>query len=141
MGRELNMQGARQMIERAFNQGELNAVDELLSPSAKDHQEPDGTSFPAHLKRVISMLRGAFPDLHFEIHHMLAEGDMVAFHSTMTGTHLGAFQGMAPTKNKIKVRHMHFLQMENGLGKELWHLWDTSAMMQQLKTETPNQME
>jgi SnoaL-like polyketide cyclase len=43
----------------------------------------------AHLKQVIATLRTAFPDLHFEVHEMLCEGDVVACRSTMTGTHQG----------------------------------------------------
>ena len=132
MSIQANMTGARQMIERAFNGGDLNAVDELLIPSAVDHQEPAQTNFPAHLKRAITMLRTAFPDLHFEIHHMLADGDIVAFHSTMTGTHLGPFQGLAPSGKAVSVRHMHFLRMEDGRGADLWHLWDTPALMKQI---------
>ncbi|WP_310582865.1 ester cyclase [Deinococcus sp.] len=132
MSVEINMAGARQMIERAFNNGDLGAVDELLLHSAVDHQEPAHTDFPSHLKRAVTMLRTAFPDLHFEIHHMLAGGDMVAFHSTMTGTHLGPFQGQSPTGRAISVRHMHFLRMVNGKGADLWHLWDTPALMKQI---------
>jgi hypothetical protein len=43
----------------------------------------------AHLKQVIATLRTAFPDLHFEVHEMLCEGDVVACRSTMTDTHQG----------------------------------------------------
>jgi steroid delta-isomerase-like uncharacterized protein len=137
MSVELNMAGARQMIERAFNGGDLSAVDELLLPQAVDHQEPAQTDFPVHLKRAVTMLRTAFPDLHFEIRHMLAEGDIVAFHSTMTGTHLGPFRGQPPSGKAISVRHMHFLRMEDGKGAELWHLWDTPALMKQLGALPP----
>lgn len=134
MSTEANMATARQMIERAFNAGDLDAVDELLSPTAVDHQEAEGSNFPAHLKQAIRMLRTAFPDLHFDIHHMLAEDDIVAFHSTMTGTHLGTFREIPATGCSIRVRHMHFVRLHEGLGTELWHLWDTPALMRQLNT-------
>lgn len=76
-------------FERMFNSGELGFVDGALAPGAVDHQEPEGTDFAVHLKHVISTLRAGFPDLRFEVHELVCEGDVVACRSTMTGTHQG----------------------------------------------------
>lgn len=122
----------RQMIERAFNGGDLNAVDELLQPEAVDHQKSPGAHFPTHLKQVISMLRTAFPDLHFEIQHLMSSGDVVAMNSVMTGTHLGPFRDLPPSGRQIRVRHMHFVRVVDGRGDDLWHLWDMPGLMGQL---------
>lgn len=124
-------------MDRMFNQGDLSAVDEGLAPGAVDHQEPPGTDFNRHLKQAITALRTAFPDLHFEINHVAANGDMVAFHSTMTGTHLGMMQlphvpPVPPTGKKVSVQHMHFLRVVDGKGYELWHVWETLIMLRQL---------
>ena len=124
-------------LERGFNQGDLSVWDELVAPTGTDHQESPGTRFRDHLKEVVTLMRTAFPDLHFEVHHVLAEGDIVAFHSTMTGTHeavlaLGPFRNIAPTGKRVSVRHMHFLRWENGKNTDLWHLWDTVALIRQL---------
>ena len=134
MTTETNKALARQFMERAFNEGDLSIVDDALAQDGIDHQEPLGTNFATHLKEVITMLRTAFPDLHFEIHHMLAEGDLVAFHSTMTGTHRGPFQGLKPTGKYISVAHMHFVQFVNGKTSDLWHVWDIAGLMRQLGT-------
>jgi predicted ester cyclase len=77
-------------FEEMFNRGDLSVVDELVAKRGEDHQEAPGTDFAEHLKDVIEKMRAAFPDLRFEVHHLLAEGDMVAARSTMTGTHEGA---------------------------------------------------
>lgn len=132
MTAETNMASARRMMERAFNRGDLSVIDDLVAPGSVDHQEGPGTDFASHLKQVVVMLRTAFPDLHFEIHHMLADENVVAFHSTMTGTQLGPFRGLPPTGRAVRVRHMHFVHMQEGRGADLWHLWDTPALMQQL---------
>lgn len=136
---EQNKAMIREFMERAFNQGDLTAVDERLGGDAVDHQEPLGADFRAHLKQVITGMRRAFPDLRFELHDVLAEGDIVAFRSTMTGTHLGPFQlgpnpELSPTGRSIRVAHMHFVRVINGQGHELWHLWDTPSLMRQLTT-------
>lgn len=142
MNSEQNIRLAREFIERSFNQGDLSVIDEQVAPDGIDHQEPLGTNFAQHLKQVVSAMRAAFPDLHFEIHHILADGDFVAFHSTMTGTHLGALRlpnvpPVAPTGNAISVRHMHFLRVVNGKTTDLWHVWETPTLMRQLGVMPP----
>jgi steroid delta-isomerase-like uncharacterized protein len=131
---ETNKALARHFMERAFNEGDLAIVDEALVPDGIDHQEPLGTNFATHLKEVITMLRTGFPDLHFEIHDMLAEGELVAFRSTMTGTHRGPLQGLALTGKSISVAHMHFVRVVEGKTSDLWHVWDTAGLMRQLGT-------
>lgn len=137
MSTEANKAAAVAVIERGFNQGDLSVVDEYMGIDAVDHQEPLGTEFSAHLKDAITALRTAFPDLHFEIHHIVAEGDIVAFRSTMTGTHMGAFtlgpvRNYPPTGRTVSVPHMHFLKILNGKTYDLWHLWEVPVMMRQL---------
>jgi predicted ester cyclase len=137
MSSEANKTMIRHFMERAFNQGDLHAVDRYLASGAVDHQEPANTNFCTHLKQVITALRAAFPDLHFELHDVLAEGDMVAFRSTMTGTHQGPFRmgpgpAIAPSGRSVQVSHMHFVRVIDGKGHDLWHLWDTPALMAQL---------
>jgi steroid delta-isomerase-like uncharacterized protein len=129
---ETNKAFVKHFMERAFNEGDLAIVDEVHAPGAIDHQEPAGTDFATHLKAVITMLRTAFPDLHFEIHEMLAEGEIVAFRSTMSGTHLGPFQGLPPTGKSVSVAHMHFVRLIDGKTTDLWHVWDVAGLMRQL---------
>ncbi len=124
-------------LERGFNQGDPSVWDERLAVDGTDHQEAPGTRMRDHLKAVARLLRAAFPDLHFEVHHALAEGDIVALHSTMTGTHrgvlaMGPFLAVPPSGRQVKVRHMHFLRWEGGVNTDMWHVWDTAALMQQL---------
>ncbi|MCW5879750.1 MAG: ester cyclase [Anaerolineae bacterium] len=137
MRSEANEQMIRDFMERAFNQGDLTAVDEHLTANAVDHQEPAGANFRAHLKQVITGLRTAFPDLHFEIHDMLSDGGIVAFRSTMTGTHLGPLHlgpgpAIPPSGQSVSVAHMHFVRISGGHGQDLWHVWDRLEMLQQI---------
>jgi len=130
-------------FERMFNQGDLGAVDEAVNAAGTDHQEPLGTGFPAHLREVVTTLRTAFPDLHFEVHQIVCEGDIVATRSTMTGTHRGRFAlgplaAIEPKGAKVAVPHMHFFRYENGRVVDLWHVWDTLKLMQQLGAPAPD---
>ena len=134
----------RESFERMFNSGDLEYVDASLAPNAVDHQEPTGTDFAAHLKHVVTTLRTAFPDLHFAIHDMLCEGDLVACRSTMTGTHqgplrMGPMAGLPVGGRAVDVPHMHFFRYDDQARMtDLWHVWDTLLLARQLGAPAPD---
>jgi predicted ester cyclase len=137
MDTERNIAISREVLERGFNQGDVSVFDEYIDPNGVDHQEPPGTDFIAHLKEVVAGLRMGFPDLHFEVHDILGQGETVAFRSTMTGTHTGLLSlplvpPLPPTGRQISVPHMHFVRMVNGKTTDLWHLWNVPMMLRQL---------
>jgi steroid delta-isomerase-like uncharacterized protein len=129
---------------RMFNQGDLDYVDEAVAPTAIDHQEPDGTDVAAHLRHVISTLRAAFPDLHFEVHDIVCEGDLVACRSTMTGTHqgplrIGPLAGLPVNGARVEVPHMHLFRYDDqGCVTDLWHVWNTLSLARQLGAPAPD---
>lgn len=131
-------------FERMFNQGDLTYVDNALAPGAVDHQEPDGTDFAAHLKNVISTLRTAFPDLRFNVHEIICEGNVVACRSTMSGTHqgplrIGPMAGLPVNDARIEVPHMHFFHYDaDGRLTDLWHVWNTLMLARQLGAPAPD---
>jgi steroid delta-isomerase-like uncharacterized protein len=131
-------------FERMFNQGDLDYVDGALATGAIDHQEPAGTDFAAHLKNVISTLRTAFPDLRFDVHELVGEGDTVACRSTMSGTHrgplrIGPMSGLPVNGTHIEVPHMHFFHYDaDGRLTDLWHVWNTLALARQLGAPAPD---
>lgn len=131
-------------FERMFNEGDLAYVDNALAPGAVDHQEPDGTDFAAHLKNVISTLRTAFPDLRFNVHEIICEGNVVACRSTMTGTHrgplrIGPMGGLPVDGARVEVPHMHFYRYDtDGRLTDLWHVWNTLMLARQLGAPAPD---
>jgi steroid delta-isomerase-like uncharacterized protein len=131
-------------FERMFNRGDLAYADETVAPGAVDHQEPQGTDFVAHLKDVIVTLRVAFPDLRFDVHDIVCEGDVVACRSTMTGTHqgplrIGPMAGLPVSGARIEVPHMHFFRYDaDGRVTDLWHVWNTLALARQLGAPAPD---
>lgn len=138
--RDLTVEG----FERMFNGGDLDYVDEAVARSAVDHQEPEGTDFVAHLKQVISTLRASFPDLRFEVHEAVCEGNVVACRSTMTGTHrgplnIGPMAGLPVEGARVEVPHMHFFRYdEEGHVTDLWHVWNTLMLARQLGAPAPD---
>lgn len=137
-----NKEVATRVFEECFNRGNVDLLPDLVAVETRDHQHPDEPDFVDHLRAVILAMRTAFPDLHFTITQVIGEGDWVATHSVMTGTHLGPLGAplvpangppvIAPTGRAIRVPHMHMIRSADGKGVELLHLMDTFAMMKQL---------
>lgn len=81
-----------------FNQGDLAAIDELVGP---DYVGAQGGKGPAGFKAVVVGLRTSFPDLHYTIDDVLAEGDQVAVRWRWTGTYRAPFRGFAATGKTV----------------------------------------
>jgi steroid delta-isomerase-like uncharacterized protein len=131
---EENKTQYRRTFEEVFNQGDLSIVDELVAPDFLNHEVPPGMNNrgPDSTRQVVRMLRAAFPDLHFTVEDLVAEGDTVAGRVTMSGTHLGPFQGVPPTGGSFQQAHMHFVRFRDGKAIEHRAVRDDLGMMQQL---------
>src|SRR4028119_435906 len=66
----------RRFVDEVQSGGNIDLVDEICSPGFVNHSAPPG--IPADregLKILTAMFRGAFPDSHSTIEHMVAAGD------------------------------------------------------------------
>jgi predicted ester cyclase len=84
------------------------------------------------MRGSVTWARNAFPDLHFEIEGLVAEGDMVAGRLTVSGTHEGSLMGEPPTGRSVRNNHMHFVRFRDGKAVEHWGLREDLGMMRQL---------
>ena len=85
--------------------------------------------------QVYKQLRAAMPDLHFEVEKdiMIAEGNQVAAHSIVTGTHTGAeIFGVAASGKQLKWGHSDFVRLVEGKIVERWVSADVLTFFQQL---------
>lgn len=87
---------------------------------------------PEALKQLIVQFRSAFPDLHATIDDMVTEGDKVVTRWTATGTHRGAFMGMAPAGRHMTLPIIVITRFERGKAVEDWEVFDGLGLMQQL---------
>jgi predicted ester cyclase len=95
--REDNKHTVRRLFE-TFNGADLAAIDSLVGPEYVGAQGGQG---PAGFKAVVVGLRAAFPDLHYTLDDVMAEGDQVAVRWHWTGTHRAAFRGFPPTGKPV----------------------------------------
>ncbi|MCS7002911.1 MAG: ester cyclase, partial [Dehalococcoidia bacterium] len=93
---------------RVVNGGDYDAVYELLSDDFVNHdQSPAMPPGREGVARFFRMLREGFPDLRYDVHLYLVDGDKVADRGVATGTHLGVYAGIPPTGNRFSMREHH----------------------------------
>jgi steroid delta-isomerase-like uncharacterized protein len=81
--------------------------------------------FAARLKGV--------PDLTVAIEASLANGDMAAASFVYTGTHQGAYFGVAPTGKKLRFTSCDIFRIRDGKIAEHWGMGDIAGILAQLK--------
>ena len=125
---------ARRFYDEVFNAGDLDRVDELLTPDFVDHEEgPPGTPEGIEgVKAFVTMYREAFPDLHATVEDMVEEGDRIAVRATFTGTHDGEFMGIPASGRKISIQAMDVVRVVDGRAAEHWGVTDVMGLMQQI---------
>lgn len=65
-------------------------------------------------RHIFPLLFRAFPDLSSTIEQQTVEGAWVTTRSTLRGTHMGAFMGVAPTGKTIEIMHISLDQIVEG---------------------------
>ena len=118
----------------AFEQGNIDLLDELLAPDYVNHTPatPDLPTGPEGVKGVVTMFRSAMPDLRVLIEDMIAEGDKVATRYTLEGTHEGELFGVPPTGQRLSIESITVERVSDGKIREHWRVTDELGMMQQL---------
>ena len=87
---------------------------------------------PAAVAAQFPPLFSAFPDWHWEIRSLVVDGDYVAVHFTVTGTHRGAFQGIEATGRRVTTSEFTFYRLEAGKCADVWDHTDVNAVMRQV---------
>jgi steroid delta-isomerase-like uncharacterized protein len=85
-----NKATVRRIIEEGLNQGKIAVFDELCAPNFLYHEptRPD-VHTREDLKQNVTEARSEFPDLHFTIEDVIAEGEQVVVRYTSRGTNSG----------------------------------------------------
>src|ERR1700722_16556547 len=117
----------------ALNSGSPSALEEFISADYVYHNPalPDVKDF-ATLKQFNAMSSAAFPDLHFNIEDLIAEGDKIVYRYSATGTHKGALSGIPATGNTVTITGMVISRIANSKVQEDWEQTDMLGLMQQL---------
>jgi steroid delta-isomerase-like uncharacterized protein len=133
MSAEQNKHSVQRAFDGLFSRGELALANELVSADFLNHEAPAGVPRgPAGLRQLVTFLRTAFPDIHYEVQELLAEDDMVAVRTILCGTHQGTFMGIPPTGRPVVQEQIHILRFAGGKIVEHRAVRDDLGMLQQL---------
>ena len=130
---EENKAVLRRFFEEVWNEGNLDAIDEIISPNFTAHNARPGTSPDREgTKQFILDYRSAFPDVHLQIEDQVAEGDKVVTRFSAHGTHEGELMGIPATGKEINITGIGLNRVEGGQIVESWTEFDVMGMMEQL---------
>ena len=107
-------------------------LDQMASFYTSTIKVNDVAMDPAAVSAQFAPLISAFPDWHWEIRHLVVDGDYIAVHFTVTGTQRGTFQGIEATGRRVAISEFTLYHVEDGKFAEVWDLTDMDAVMRQI---------
>lgn len=147
---------ARQLAVRSLQisrDGSLDDFEAVVHPDARnreDVEEPPASRGrgPGAFHATALWLRDAYADLDWEIHDIVAEGDLVAVHATMSGRHVRTFvvydadarpaRAFPPTGRRFSTTQTHWMRIADGKVIEHWANRDDLGQAAQLGWSPPS---
>lgn len=133
MNLEENKKVINYFIEEVINNKNLDAVNDIV---AEDFIEE--VPFPGQgpgregLKFALQSMFTGFPDMTWNVHEQIAEGEKVVTRFTWTGTHKGVFMGIPPTNKTVEVWGVVIDVVKDNLFTESRIIMDNIGLLQQL---------
>ena len=128
----------RRFYEELWNERRVEIAGEIIAADCVTHQlragVDDGGTLrtPEMLREHIAAWLAGFPDLHFTIEGLIAEGDRVVSHTRMRATHTGTWLGIAPTGREVSLPMIVIQRIAGGEIAEDWVLGESLGFYQQL---------
>jgi predicted ester cyclase len=131
---EANKALVRHYLEEIYR-GNLDILDEVIS---EEYVGTTGHTPPAQYRANFVAIRRAFPDIQIRFDSLIAEGDWVAMHCTIEGTHLGEWRGIPPTGKHATWTATAFRRVRDGKIVQGYATWGWLSFLQQIgATVTP----
>jgi predicted SnoaL-like aldol condensation-catalyzing enzyme len=121
----------RAMFDEVINRGDIEAAEKYLAEDFVDHGPMGDMQGRETFKTLVAGWRGAFPDVHCEVSHLIQEGDLVAWLVHATGTHTGDGLGFPATGRRIDTLDANLGRI-NAEGKVVEH-WAEQGMLATLQ--------
>lgn len=136
---ERNKEIVERFVREVVNGGNYEVADELFADEYVRHDPtlPEEKRGPEGFRETVEMWRTGFPDVEMTLDELIAEGDIVAFRATETGTHEGEFMGIEPTGERYEVTGNVMHRLENGKLVETWACFDMLGLFTQLGAVEP----
>ena len=119
------------VLEYWTSKAGLEALAVLIAPGYVHHAPFGDLDFDGY-RQAASTLIDAFPDAHFTLTHIIAEGDLVGAYVKNTATHLGQFGPVAPTGKVLTSTGSYFCRLADGKIVEDWDAWTILPSFRQM---------
>lgn len=125
----------KRWMDEVWRKRNLSSLNELHAPEFQDRSPAGRGTDLASYSAGIEDLFTAFPDFSTTTEDILVD---VSAHKTAvrwraSGTHEGAFMGVAPTHRRITFTGIEILRIEEEQIVERWGEWDALDILAQLK--------
>jgi predicted ester cyclase len=114
-----------------WNKGNLEIADDLVDPKFNE-MHPEGRKGPEGEKQLAAFFQRTFPPWRFETKEMIAEGDLVVVHWTVSGRHEGKYKGVAPTGKEFTVEGFNIWRISEGKIVGRHSVWDRLSLFEQV---------
>ena len=115
----------------AFNGSRFAQLGEIVSATYGDRLEGQASGIDV-LTKYLRGLKSSFPDIHWKIGQIVAEGDRVAVMNRITGTQKRDFAGIKASGRSIDIEAFQIYRIENGKLAEHWEVADFAKLQKQL---------
>jgi predicted ester cyclase len=133
MSVEQNKAVIKRIVKEVFNENNLAVIDELVTPDWRFHG-PMGSEYQgvAGFRKMMADLRASAPDRQVSLLDIVAEGDKVFHRWSMEGNYTVQNQGTPIVSKHLSMMVFLFSHFLNGRESEVWEVYDSAAVMQQL---------
>ncbi|MEV0324308.1 ester cyclase [Streptomyces sp. NPDC050658] len=133
MSAEENIALVRRFYEEVWVKGNPDGADVFAEDYVRhDLRGTAATPGPEGQRRIARDFHAAFPDLHFQVDLILAQGELVAARWTSAGTNTGSWGSVSPTGRFARFSGVNIFRLRDGKVVEIWNHRDDLALMQQL---------
>ena len=134
----MSERSAKEVVDELFRRqqsGDDTALDDLVAADMVNHAAgPQGRE---GLERILRTIDVDLGPLSVEQHHLVGEGDLVAQHLTLHGTHKAStmplLAGAAVSGRPTAWEFIHIWRVASGMIVEHWACRDDMGLLEQLR--------
>jgi predicted ester cyclase len=134
----MNERSAKDVVDQMYRRlqaGDPTALDDLVAEDLVNHAAgPQGRE---GLRRILRNIDDDLGPLSVEQHHLFGDGDLVAQHLTMHGTHRAStmplLTGVSPSGRTASWTFIHIWRIADGMIVEHWACRDDMGRVEQLR--------
>ena len=120
------------LIDQLWNRGDLTASAQALAPVVTMHFNGNTQLLTvAQMNTIVSYWREAYPDFHFTLGDIAAEGDRTTLHLTFTGTSCGEGFGAEAPGQRVVMNERLTCRLKGDKIVEMWEEYEEPAVKQQ----------